>query len=136
MRRLRPWGLVTALRGLRSRSAVSVLIFAVAVLAVAGAAAGPAYYGAGQTSVLRDTVASANVLGRGYEITESGPVSASFYPVSAVVTADLGSAARLFSRHLPYSFLRTRSVISAGSNVCSASCATSRTPRSGSSWWT
>jgi preprotein translocase subunit SecG len=72
-------------------------MFAVATLAVAAAVAGPTYYYAGQTSVLRDTVASQPFLGRGYEVTETGAVSMSLRPVEAEISADLGSVSSLFA---------------------------------------
>lgn len=89
--------LMTPARALRSRAAASVLIFSVASIAMAGAAAGAIYYTAGQTSVLRDTVASGSVLGRGYEVTETGPVSMSFAAIESDVSADLGPALPLFA---------------------------------------
>jgi hypothetical protein len=68
------------------------MIFVVAVVAVAASAAGPAYYAASQTSILRDSFATAPVLGRGIEVTESGPVSATLDGLSAVVDEGLGSS--------------------------------------------
>jgi putative ABC transport system permease protein len=91
------WGLMTAIRALRSRAASPALIFAVAAVAVAAGATGPTYYLAGQTSVLRDTVGSQPVLGRGYEVTESGPLSMSFAPIESDVSGDLGTATSLFA---------------------------------------
>ena len=90
-------GVFTAVRALRSRVPTSLLIFVVAVIAVAGGTAGPTYYQAGQTSILRDTLAGAPVLGRGFEITETGPVSMSFDPLVGEESVDLGSTAALFA---------------------------------------
>jgi len=73
------------------------ITFVVAVIAVAAAAAGPVYYSAAQTSILRDTATSAAVLARGYEVTQTGPVAMSFASLTANIDADLGSATRLFS---------------------------------------
>jgi putative ABC transport system permease protein len=89
-------GITTAWRALRSRVPTSLLIFVVAAIAVAGGTAGPTYYQAGQTSILRDTLASAPVSGRGFEITETGPVSMSFNPLAGEESVDLGSSASLF----------------------------------------
>jgi hypothetical protein len=70
------------------------MIFAVAVVAVAAAAAGPTYYSAAQTSILRDTLGSAPVVGRGFEVTQSGPVSGTIdglsSEVSGVIAEGLG----------------------------------------------
>ena len=51
-----------------------MVILAVAVVATAAAAAGPIYYQASRTSILRDTLATASVTGRGYEANETGAV--------------------------------------------------------------
>jgi hypothetical protein len=72
-------------------------MFAVATLAVAAAVAGPTYYHASQTSVLRDTVASQPFLGRGYEVTETGAVSMSLDPVETEISADLRGVSSLFA---------------------------------------
>jgi putative ABC transport system permease protein len=90
-------GLLTALRALRSRAATTALIFVVAVVAVAGGTAGPTYYRAGQTSILRDTVASASVQGRGLELTQAGQLFQSFGSLEARVDKLLGPAGPLFS---------------------------------------
>ena len=45
------------LRGMAQRGGTTVMILAVALVAVAAAAAGPIYYQAARTSILRDTVA-------------------------------------------------------------------------------
>ncbi len=62
------------LRGLRQRGGSTVMIAAVALVATAAAATGPTYYQASRTSILRDTVATAPVAGRGYEANETGAV--------------------------------------------------------------
>src|ERR1700742_5174348 len=44
------------LRGLAQRAGTTSIIFIVALVAVAAAAAGPIYYSAARTSILRDTI--------------------------------------------------------------------------------
>lgn len=63
---------VAALRGLAQRGGTTLLILAVALVATAAAATGPIYYQAARTSILRDTVATASFIGRGYEANETG----------------------------------------------------------------
>jgi putative ABC transport system permease protein len=60
------------LRGLAQRAGTTVIIFVVALVATASAAAGPIYYQAARTSILRDTIATQPVSGRGYEVDETG----------------------------------------------------------------
>jgi hypothetical protein len=60
------------LRGLIQRAGTTSIIFVVALVAVAAAAAGPIYYSAARTSILRDTMATQPVSGRGYEVNETG----------------------------------------------------------------
>ncbi|HEY2279493.1 MAG TPA: FtsX-like permease family protein [Streptosporangiaceae bacterium] len=60
------------LRGLAQRAGTTGIIFVVALVAVAAAAAGPIYYSAARTSILRDTIVTQPVTGRGYEVTETG----------------------------------------------------------------
>ncbi len=63
------------LRGLAQRAGTTMIIFIVALVAVAAAAAGPIYYSAARTSILRDTIATQPVTGRGYEVDETGSLS-------------------------------------------------------------
>src|ERR1700749_4354970 len=60
------------LRGLAQRAGTTAIIFIVALVAVAAAAAGPIYYSAARASILRDTIATQPVTGRGYEVEETG----------------------------------------------------------------
>ncbi len=60
------------LRGLIQRAGTTTIIFVVALVAVAAAAAGPVYYAAARTSILRDTIVTQPVTGRGYEVNETG----------------------------------------------------------------
>ncbi|HEX4254108.1 MAG TPA: FtsX-like permease family protein [Streptosporangiaceae bacterium] len=63
------------LRGLAQRAGTTTIIFIVALVAVAAAAAGPIYYSAARTSILRDTIATQPVSGRGYEVNETGSLA-------------------------------------------------------------
>jgi hypothetical protein len=60
------------LRGLAQRAGTTSIIFIVALVAVAAAAAGPIYYSAARTSILRDTIVTQPVTGRGYEVDATG----------------------------------------------------------------
>src|ERR1700753_652130 len=60
------------LRGLAQRAGTTSIIFIVALVAVAAAAGGPIYYSAARTSILRDTIVTQPVTGRGYEVNETG----------------------------------------------------------------
>ena len=62
------------LRGMAQRGGTTLMILAVALVATAAAAAGPIYYQAARTSILRDTVARTGFAGRGYEANETGAV--------------------------------------------------------------
>ena len=64
--------LAAVVRGMLQRGGTTVMILAVALVATAAAAAGPIYYQAARTSILRDTVAGAGFSGRGYEANETG----------------------------------------------------------------
>ena len=66
--------LAAVVRGMLQRGGTTVMILAVALVATAAAAAGPIYYQAARTSILRDTVAGAGFSGRGYEANETGAV--------------------------------------------------------------
>ncbi|HVA75351.1 MAG TPA: FtsX-like permease family protein [Acidimicrobiales bacterium] len=68
----------------------------VAVVAVAGAAAGPIYYSAAQTSIMRDAVEAAPVIGRGFEVVQSGPVGNGTDALSSTVASLTGSYSKLF----------------------------------------
>jgi hypothetical protein len=58
---------LTAVRGLVHRGAANAIIALVALVAIAGAAAGPIYDDSARTTMLRDTVAAAPVTARGVE---------------------------------------------------------------------
>ena len=80
-------GLVTVLRGLSSRAATTIMILLVAIAAVASATAGPTYFAASKTSILRDTFSTGPVLGRGFAVTESGSVDDLLGETQPLVTA-------------------------------------------------
>ncbi|MGH2930944.1 MAG: hypothetical protein ACRDL8_22255, partial [Solirubrobacteraceae bacterium] len=78
--------LFQVVRGLLSRAGSSAMILIVAIVAVAAATAGPTYYRASQTSILQDGIATAPVLGRGFEAVQSGGVSGTLDQMKAIVT--------------------------------------------------
>lgn len=84
-------------RGLVHRAGTTVIILIVAVIATAAAAAGPVYYVAAQHSILRDVVAGAPFIGRGYEATLTGPVASTLttlqQDLAGELDHDLGGAA-------------------------------------------
>jgi hypothetical protein len=76
-------------RGLAHRAGSAVMIFIVAVVGAAAAAAGPVYYQASQVSILRDTMAGAQVIGRSYEATLTGPISGTLATLRSTLAAEL-----------------------------------------------
>ena len=91
-------------RGLLFRGGSTLMIFAVALVAVAAATMGPAYYEVSKTSILLDTVTAAPVSARGFEVVQTGAVSAllsTLVPqVQGELAGDLGgqaTARRLFA---------------------------------------
>lgn len=84
--------LVTWLRGLAQRRGITLLILAVALVATAAAAAGPTYYQASRTSILRDVVATTSVAGRGYEANETGAVPGLLGQLTPIVQGQLASS--------------------------------------------
>lgn len=95
-------GALTLARGLWHRAGTSFVIFIVALCATAAATVGPTYYAAARSSILRDTFTTQQVIGRGYQATESGSVSGSLNALQSTmddaVDSRLGAAAaaRLF----------------------------------------
>jgi putative ABC transport system permease protein len=61
----------------------------VALLATAAATAGPAYFSAAKTSIVRDTVASSPYAGHGYEAVQTGSVAGTLDTFVADVRGDL-----------------------------------------------
>jgi putative ABC transport system permease protein len=98
--------LAAALRGLAHRLGSTVLILAVALVAVAAAATGPAYYAAAKSSILQDSLHSGGVFDRGIEGTGSGPLSSLAGTLQQQVggqllaTFGLASEQRLFGQPL------------------------------------
>ncbi len=79
----------TALRGLLHRSRATILIFILALVGTAAATAGPTYYQAARTSILRGSLTSGNFVGRGFEATETGPLSGLLASLSTLVQGRL-----------------------------------------------
>ncbi|HWG62404.1 MAG TPA: hypothetical protein VG253_11900, partial [Streptosporangiaceae bacterium] len=84
-------GLVVALRGLRHRTAASVSILLIAIVAAAAVTVGPTYYAAAQSSILQDQVRQAGATGRGVEVTQTGSVAATAGSLAAQVRSELGA---------------------------------------------
>ncbi|MGH3068655.1 MAG: FtsX-like permease family protein [Streptosporangiaceae bacterium] len=82
--------LAAVVRGMLQRGGTTVMILAVALVATAAAAAGPIYYQAARTSILRDTVAGAGFSGRGYEANETGAVPGLLGQLVPAVRGQLG----------------------------------------------
>ena len=80
------------LRGMAQRGGTTVMILAVALVAVAAAAAGPIYYQAARTSILRDTVAGTGFAGRGFEANQTGAVPGLLGQLQPAVRSQLGHA--------------------------------------------
>ena len=78
-----------ALRGLAQRGGSTLMIAAVALVATAAAAAGPVYYQAARTSILRDTLAAASIPGRGYEANETGALPGLLNQLTGAVSSQL-----------------------------------------------
>ncbi len=82
--------LAAVVRGMLQRGGTTVMILAVALVATAAAAAGPIYYQAARTSILRDTVAGTGFAGRGYEANETGAVPGLLGQLAPAVRSQLG----------------------------------------------
>ncbi len=67
--------LAAVIRGLLHRGGSTLVIFLVSIAAVAAAAAGPIYYEASRTSVLRDLTANKPLISWGFEASVTGPVA-------------------------------------------------------------
>jgi putative ABC transport system permease protein len=80
---------VTAIRGLLHRSRATILIFILAAVGSAAAAAGPAYYQAAKVSVLRDAFSSSLFVDGGFEATGSGNIAGLLASTSSNVNGDL-----------------------------------------------
>jgi putative ABC transport system permease protein len=83
--------LLAAIRALAHRGGSTLVILVVAVVAAAAAAAGPTYFEASKVSILHDTLSHGDVIGRGYEATQTGAVSGLQPMMTVSVQADLGT---------------------------------------------
>ena len=81
----------TAVRGLIHRSRATILIFLLALVGTAAATAGPAYYQAARTSILRDSLTSSSFVGQGFEATASGQLSGLLSSMAGLVQSRLGT---------------------------------------------
>jgi putative ABC transport system permease protein len=81
----------TAVRGLFHRSRATILIFMLALVGTAAATAGPAYYQAAKTSILRDSLTSSSFVGQGFEATESGQLSGLLSGMAGLTESRLGT---------------------------------------------
>lgn len=87
---------MTVLRGLSSRAATTIMILLVAIAAVASATAGPTYFAASKTSIVRDTFSAGTVVGRGIEVTQTGSIDGLLDQVQPLVTDAVSPVRRAF----------------------------------------
>lgn len=117
------------------------MILAVALVAAAAAAAGPIYYQAARTSILRDTVAGTGFAGRGFEANQTGAVPGLLGQLQPAVRSQLGhalgslSGRRLFAAPvsavettLPYPQYQTSVPLVWRSGVCGQLAVSGRCP--------
>jgi putative ABC transport system permease protein len=129
------------LRGMVQRGGTTVMILAVALVAVAAAAAGPIYYQAARTSILRDTVAGTGFAGRGFEANQTGAVPGLLGQLQPAVRSQLGHALGSLSGRglfaapvsavettLPYPQYRTSVPLVWRSGVCGQLAVSGRCP--------
>ena len=86
-------GALTLVRALVHRLGTTAVILIVALCASAAATVGPTYYAASTHSILQDTLANVNVLGRSFEVVQQGPVQDSLPTLQDTVQRDLVGAA-------------------------------------------
>lgn len=79
--------LVRLVRALLHRPGTTVMILLVALVASAAAATAPIYYSSARTSILRDSLSSAPVIQRGFEVTRQGAPPGSLAQVTDGLTA-------------------------------------------------
>jgi putative ABC transport system permease protein len=72
------------------------MILAVALVTVAAAAAGPAYYAASRSSILHDNLSAAPELGRGFEVTQFGAVDTTLRQLQSELSSDASNIAHWF----------------------------------------
>lgn len=89
------------MRGLLHRSRATILIFILALVGTAAATAGPTYYQAASTSILRDQLAPTSYVDSGFEASQGGPLGGLLPGMSALVQNSLGLyLGPLASKHL------------------------------------
>jgi putative ABC transport system permease protein len=80
-------------RGLGYRRGSTAAMLTIAAVGCAAAALAPTYDAAAKTSIMRDTVSSASVIERGFEVREQGSLGHILGPLSAAVDRIVASAA-------------------------------------------
>jgi hypothetical protein len=97
--------LPVVIRGLGYRRGATAATLIIAAVVCGAAALAPTYDSAAKASIMRDTVSSASVLERGFEVRQQGSMAHVLEPTSAAVDRVVASAAPAagsgrFSRHL------------------------------------
>jgi putative ABC transport system permease protein len=85
-------GALTLLRALLHRAGTTAVILLVALCATAAATVGPTYYVAARDSILQDALYSTDVLGRGFQAVQQGPVHGTLDAVAGTVDGALADA--------------------------------------------
>jgi ABC-type lipoprotein export system ATPase subunit len=85
--------LSVALRGVIHRGGATLSLAVVAVVAVAAVTAAPTYYAASQDSILQDSIRQADVVQRGFEVTQTGPVAGTITGFAGRVQTELSAHA-------------------------------------------
>jgi putative ABC transport system permease protein len=93
--------LVRLLRALLHRPGTTVMILLVALVAAAAAATAPIYYSSARTSILRDSLSSAPVVERGFEVTRQGAQAGSLEPL-------IGGLTGAMTQYVPDARMRAR----------------------------
>jgi putative ABC transport system permease protein len=84
--------LPVVIRGLNYRRGSTAAMLTIAAVGCAAAALAPTYDAAAKTSIMRDTVSSASVLERGFEVRQQGSLAHVLDPMSAAVDRIVTSA--------------------------------------------
>ncbi|HEY0870156.1 MAG TPA: ABC transporter permease [Acidothermaceae bacterium] len=85
--------LPVVVRGLGYRRGSTAAMLTIAAVGCAAAALAPTYDAAAKTSIMRDTVSSASVIERGFEVREQGSLAHVLDPLSATVDRIVASTA-------------------------------------------
>ncbi|MDQ1696600.1 MAG: putative transport system permease protein [Frankiaceae bacterium] len=80
---------MTLLRAIYHRAGTSLVVLVVALCATAAATVGPTYYVAARHSILQDALTSTNVVGRGFQAVQQGPVQGTLGGLDASVSTEL-----------------------------------------------